>query len=148
MIKKLKANMPVRLAVILTALLLAANLLMGVSLVNRSKTALKSLIHNRMLDIANTAAHMLDGDTLETLTKEDRGTAPYQAVNDALAVFQENIELEYIYTVRALEDGSFVFLVDPTVKDPGEFGEPVVCTEALRKAALGRPAVDEVPYSD
>jgi len=138
----------VRLAVILTALLLAANLLMGVSLVNRSKTALKSLIHNRMLDIANTAAHMLDGDTLETLTKEDRGTAPYQAVNDALAVFQENIELEYIYTVRALEDGSFVFLVDPTVKDPGEFGEPVVCTEALQKAALGRPAVDEEPYSD
>ncbi len=148
MLKKLKDNMSVQLAVILSAVLLAANLLLGVSLVNRSKAALKSLIHSRMLDIANTAAHMLDGDTLERLTKEDQGTAPYQAVNDALAVFQENIELEYIYTVRALEDGSFVFLVDPTVADPGTFGDPVVSTEALQKAAQGSPAVDEEPYSD
>ena len=42
----------------------------------------------------------------------------------------------------------FVFMVDPTLDDPGEFGEPVVTTEALKKAAKGTAAVDEEPYTD
>ena len=39
-------------------------------------------------------------------------------------------------------------MVDPTLDDPGKFGEPVVTTEALKKAAKGTAAVDEEPYTD
>ncbi|MBP3723108.1 MAG: response regulator, partial [Selenomonadaceae bacterium] len=44
--------------------------------------------------------------------------------------------------------GEFTFSIDPTVKDPGEFGSPIVATDALRKAATGVTAVDDEPYTD
>ena len=66
----------------------------------------------------------------------------------ALVIFQDNIELCYIYAIQQLDDGSFAFSIDPTEKDPGQFGDPVVETKALRTASLGTPAVDDKPYRD
>ena len=62
-----------RLVIIFATLLLATNILLGVILVNNSRTTMKTLIDNRMLDIANSAAAMLNGDELENLKKEDKG---------------------------------------------------------------------------
>ena len=45
-------------------------------------------------------------------------------------------------------NGNYIFTIDPTTEDPAEFGEPVVCTEALCNASLGKPSVDDVPYED
>jgi signal transduction histidine kinase/CheY-like chemotaxis protein len=90
---------------------------------------------------------MINGDVLERLKKEDKDTPEYQQINDFLAVFQRNIDLKYIYCIRDLGNKNFVFSVDPA-PDPGEFGTPVVYTDALYKASLGESAVDENPYSD
>lgn len=137
-----------RLAIVISVLLLAANLLLGVILVGNSRTALKTLIDNRMLDISNTAADMLDGDVLARLTAEDTDTPEYKAVNDTLAVFQNNIDLRYIYCIYDNGDGNFTFGVDPTVEDPGVFGNPIVSTDALVSASKGTAAVDSKPYID
>ena len=137
-----------RFIIIISVLLLAANTVLGVVLATHSRTALKTLIDNRMLDISNSAADMIDGDVLESLTKDDVGTEPYQEINDTLAVFQENIDLRYIYCIIDLGNGEFAFSVDPTIDDPGEFGEPIVYTDALYTASLGEPAVDKEPYTD
>ncbi len=145
---KLKPGFAARLVIIISILLLSANLLMGMRLVNDSRKALKTLIQNRMLDISNTAADMLNGDDLMSLTKEDKGTPKYQAINDTLAIFQSNIDLRYIYCVRAKSEKEFVFTVDPTIEDPGEFGSPIVYTDALYRASKGTSAVDEEPYED
>ena len=137
-----------RLMLITAGLLLAANLILGTLLVNSSRSAMKALIQNRMLDISSSAADMLDGDTLESLRKEDKGTPAYQKINDTLAVFQENIDLKYIYCISEVGDGQFVFSVDPTIEDPGEFGSPIVYTDALYRASKGKPSVDDEAYSD
>ena len=63
---------------------------------------MKTLINNRMLDISKSAADMINGDVLERLQKEDKGTPEYQQINDFLAVFQRNIDLKYIYCIRDL----------------------------------------------
>ena len=47
--------------------LLIINICVGALLINQSSSALISLIQNRRLDISNTAASMLDGDTLGKL---------------------------------------------------------------------------------
>ena len=140
--------MTVRLAIITCLLLLAGNLLLGFVLMGNSRRAMKTLIDNRMLDIAKSAAGLLDGDALGALQAEDEGTEDYQKVNDSLKVFQDNIDLKYIYCVRPMEDGSFTFTVDPTVEDPGVFGDPVVATDALKQAGQGIDAVDKEPYTD
>ncbi len=147
--KKTKiSGFTIKMIIIIVAMLLATNILLGVILVGNSRTTMKTLIDNRMLDIANTAAAMLNGDELEQLKKEDKGTPPYQRVNDILAVFQDNIDLKYIYCISDAGNGNFVFSVDPTIEDPGEFGEPVVSTEALNKASKGSAVVDVEPYED
>lgn len=146
--KKRKSGFAAKNTVIIAVLFFIANIILGIVLINESRNALKTLIHNRMLDISNTAADMINGDELKALKKEDKGTAEYQKINDTLAVFQENIDLKYIYCIKPLDDTHFVFSVDPTIEDPGEFGSPIVYTEALAKAAKGTPSVDNEPYSD
>lgn len=146
--KKGVSGLTIRLAIIISILLLATSVLLGVVLATNSRKTMKSLIDNRMLDIAKTASALIDGDVLKSLKKEDKGQPNYQQVNDILARYQDNIDLKYIYCVSDAGNGNFVFSVDPTVVDPGEFGEPVEYTDALYTASKGTASVDEEPYED
>ena len=101
-----------------------------------------------MLDVANTAAYQLDGDYLKTMKAEDVGTDDYNRAMSVLRSFQENIQLDYIYALRANYDGSFTFTIDPDKDDPGEFGSDIEATDALRNAANGTPDVDKTAYTD
>ncbi|MCR4638676.1 diguanylate cyclase [Ruminococcus sp.] len=134
--------------IIALSLLLITNILMALTLSLLAKKDLREQIDQRMLDISNTAAYMLNGDELKYLQKEDEGTEPYTRALETLRAFQDNINLDYIYGIRAEADGSFTFTIDPAVEDPGEFGSPIVSTEALRSAANGIAAVDKKAYSD
>ncbi len=136
-------------AILLTAVfMLTTNMALGYVLTRQARNAMKTQINERMLDIVNTAAAMLDGDVLEHLTAEDEGTPEYKAVYEMLARFRDNIKLDYIYYVRPDGERSFSFGIDPDPANPGAFGSPVVYTEALYQASLGRPSVDEKPYED
>lgn len=134
--------------VMVSAFLIMLNVVLGVFMINRSQKAIITQIEGRMLDITNTAADMLNGDKLKNLKKEDYYTKDYQDALKTLAVFQSNIELEYIYCVHRVSDKEFVFSVDPTEDDPGEFGSPIVYTDALYQASLGKASVDKQPYAD
>lgn len=124
------------------------NVVFGYALIKESAKAMRTQINQRMLDISNTAAAMLNGDELEKLTADDDKSDEYQKVMNTLSYFQDNIELEYIYCIKQISDKEFVFSVDPTVDNPGEFGSPIVYTEALYSASKGVAAVDDVPYED
>lgn len=146
--KKNALNNPTVSVAIVAIFILTLNAILGFILIEQSSNSMKTLIQNRMLDISTTAADMLNGDELKKLKAEDKGTAEYQRVNDTLAYFQRNIELKYIYCIQKVGEREFVFSVDPTIEDPGEFGSPIVYTDALYLAGLGHPAVDEEPYTD
>lgn len=143
-----KLRFSTKTIVILSVVLILANVVLGLTLTFYNRQIMSTLIDERMLDIANTAADTVDGDILRKLTKDDYATPEYISQLDALRTFQENIELEYIYAIYADENDNYLFSVDPTVEDPGEFGTPVVRTSALEKAFGGEPAVDENPYED
>lgn len=137
-----------RAVVIVIVVLLLADGAAGALLLRQNRDNLRQQIDARMLDIANSAAALLDGDALGRLTAEDAGTPEYQAVYDTLATFQRHIDLAYIYGIRAGGDGTFSFTVDPDPVAPGEFGQPIVSTPALQAAAAGTPGVDAEPHSD
>lgn len=134
--------------IVICAFLLAVNVSLGYVLTRQSNKAMRSLIESRMLDVANTAASMLDGDALAKLEADDTNTPAYQSALRTLTSFEENIELEYIYCVRHLGDGNFVFMIDPDPEAPGAFGDHIPYTDALFQASLGKPAVDKEPYQD
>ena len=143
-----KLSMRAKAIVLAAVFMLATNAALGTALLFQARKAMKTQINERMLDVVNTAAAMLDGDVLERLTAEDVGEPEYQAVYDTLTRFLDNINLDYIYYVRDEGDKTFTFGIDPDPVAPGEFGAPVVYTDALYQASLGTPAVDEEPYED
>lgn len=142
-----KQNRKNRFLFLVIALLLLLNASLGFILIRQSGAKMIALIQGRMMDASNTAAAMLDGDLLSRVTADDVGTAPYQQVLDTLSYFQDNTNLDYIYCIRDLGDKNFVLSVDPTAED-GEYGAPVVYTDALYRASLGIPSVDDKPSQD
>lgn len=137
-----------RYIILLCAFLLVVNTTLGYVLTRESAKAIRAQIESRMLDVANTAAAMLDGDVLRELEAEDAGTQEYQSVFRMLTHFKQHIELEYIYCLRDMGNKEFVFMIDSDPDAPGSFGEHVPYTDALYAASLGTPAVDKEPYTD
>ena len=145
--ERFRAKRTSKYLVLMIVFLLAVNVTLGYFLMRQSTTSIIDLMQTRMLDISNTAAAMIDGDVLETVTPADAGTEGYESIMRTLLYFQDNIDLKYIYCIRDKGDGTFVFGLDPS-DDPGEFGSPVVYTDALFKASQGTPAADRECYQD
>ena len=145
---KKKIDTTSKYMVLLVTILFAVNFILGALLTYQSASAMKSQIGDRMLDIVNTAASMIDGDVLRDLTPNDKGDHGYETVIRTLREFSQNIELEYIYCIRDEGNKKFTFGLDPTALDPADFGSPVKYTDALYSASKGMPAVDDTPYKD
>ena len=145
--KKLRSRTTSQYLVILIVFLIFVNAFLGFLLSFQSASAMRAQIQGRMLDISNTAAAMLDGDTLRNISPENKGSPEYENVMKTLSYFQNNIELKFIYCIRDLGNKNFVFGLDPS-DDPGEFGSPITYTDALYRASKGTPSVDDVPYKD
>lgn len=129
-------------------LLLLTNVVTSVTLVTMSRKTLRQQIELHMLDISNTAASMIDGDTIAEMTNADVGSPEYEASLSELRKFQTNINLSYIYCIRRESEDKYIFVIDPDMEDPADFGEEITITDALRSAAGGRADVEKTPHSD
>ena len=144
----IKNSLRTKAILLVSLFMLVSNLALGTALMKQMRMATKTQIDERMLDVVNTAAAMLDGDILAKLDADDVGTPEYQQVYDTLARFRDNTNLEYIYYVRDMGDGQFTFGIDTDPDNPADFGSPVVYTDALYEASQGSAAVDDEPYED
>ena len=134
--------------ILISLLLLVANIVLGMIMMSQAKTALKTQIHDRMLDIARTAASMIDGDAYEKITQNNTEAKEYRTVYDTLSTFLNHTTVKYIYGIRKNDDGTFIFTIDPAPANAAVFGEAVQINDALLKAAEGTSAVTEEPYED
>ncbi|MBQ9383398.1 MAG: PP2C family protein-serine/threonine phosphatase [Ruminiclostridium sp.] len=130
------------------AFLVLVSATLGITLANLADRAIKSLISSWMLDIANTAAALLDGDVCRDVSPENEGEPGYEAVMKTLTGFQYSMDMSYIYLVQDKGDNNFVFGLDPTIEDYDDFGTPVAYTDALYTASKGTPAASLTAYKD
>lgn len=114
----------------------------------RARVGIRKAIQQRMLDISNCAAGSVDGDILGALDESTVGSPEYNGLYSRLAVFRDNVELEYVYTIKKVGEKDFIFTMDLDQVRPASYGDSVKYTEALASAGRGVAAVDEVPYSD
>ena len=84
----------------MSVLLILTNVILGVILMVQSINSVTSLVRKSMLNIVSTAAEIVNGDRLESLTEEDVGGPVFQEVKEELTAFQNNIDIEYIYAVK------------------------------------------------
>ncbi len=143
-----KLKLTTKYLILICSVLLLVNLVMGLVLARQSKQAMITLINDRMADISNTAAAALDGDVLEKITAQDVGSEEYNRILNTLRLFQDNADLEYIYTIQDQGNEEFAFIIDPDPVSPGAFGDPVVTTKALISASKGTAAIDEEAFQD
>ncbi len=148
MTERFKPRLASRYLIITVVFLFIVTVSLGYLLVGQTKKSIIALMQTRMLDISNTAASMIDGDALESVSPADEGSDEYESIMRTLRHFQNNIDLKYIYCIRDMGDGTFTFGLDPTVEDPGEFGSPIVYTDALYEASQGNAAADSIQYED
>ena len=137
---------------IVCVLLLVVSLVLGLALMSRSKKAMRQLIDQHMVSVADTAAAAIDGDVLESITAEDARTYSerYVQIINVLRMVQtaqESKDIKYIYTVKK-EGDHYVFTVDPDTIDPAEYGSRVVHTDMQDSAWAGKSGVDAEAYED
>ena len=103
-----------------------------------------------MLEMAQTAAALVDGDEIEGLTTYDQEneTPEYTHNYNILATFKTSSEdngadLAFIYCLVKNSEGTIVFSVDPSDEPGGFLTESPVITAAMEKAFTGVPGVDK-----
>ncbi len=143
-----KLSFTTRYVLLVGILLLIANTALGIVVLNESKASMRALINKDMLDIVNSAAGSIDGDELGALTEDDVDGPVFNKIKRQLLVFQNSVDIQFIYAVKQADEDHYVFTVDPDPVDPGEFGEEVLTTPALVEAAGGAPTVDSDPAAD
>ena len=148
--KKRRIAITTKYIILVCALLLVVNVVLGFVLIRQSGRSMNTLIRWHMLSVADTAAAALDGNALEALTEDDVGSAEFSRIAETLTKVinaQKDSDIKYIYATKKQGD-HFVFTVDPDPVSPGAFGEEVVYTPAQDTAWQGTSAVDESTYSD
>lgn len=143
-----------KIVLAVSAFLFLVDALLGSVLVIRTVDRMKRVIQGKILEIACSAANLLDGDHIEMLTYEDEEnkTELFMESYNILKAFKtssidDNAGLAYIYCVVE-KDGKYVFSVDPS-DDPGAFlEEETITTNALVAAFDGTAGFDDVSYED
>lgn len=133
----------------LAVMLLLGNCLLGFFSYSRSETALLQQIQSNAKNIAQCAAMSVSGDLLRTISEGEEGTESYNTVLEELALFRDNAEIEYIYTLRRTGEETFVFVVDSDPEEPADIGEECEVTDGLYTAFTEAvTAADEEPFTD
>ncbi len=133
----------------LAVLLLVGNGILGVMAYNHSKDSLFEQIQGNVENLAVSSAAHIDGELLQQIEIGEEGSEEYNVVLDQLAVFRDNAELEYIYTLRRLDDGTVVFVVDSDTEEPAAIGDECELTDALdRTFEEGVTLADDEPFTD
>lgn len=92
-----KISLTMQILMINAAILLVTTAVLGIVTTIMSEGTMVTLVKQRMIDIANAAAANVDGDVLETLSDGDQETEEFAECLDAIDLFRENTDLEYIY---------------------------------------------------
>ena len=134
--------------IIVVAIYLAVILGLAIFSAVRSHRIMDELLSKEMIEVARSAATLVDGDELIRIGEEDVDTPAYQQIYDTLTVFMKKTGAQYVYAVRHLPSGRYTFIMDTDPDDPGKFGEPVIGTPAMDEASAGTPSVDDQAFED
>ena len=127
-----KISMFNQLFLFLAILLLLGNGILGMLAYSRSQASLFQQIQMNAMNISQCAASNISGDILQTIVPGDEESETYAIIMNQLALFRDNAEIEYIYTLRHNVNDSFEFAVDSDLEEPASIGDECEESDALR----------------
>ena len=142
-----KLSMTVKLIVILLAMLLVSDVVLGIIIYNRSYSSLESQIRTSAENTAKCVAASVDGSLVSQIEDGDQESEAYQGLHEPLTMFLDNAGVEYVYTIKKGGSG-YVYVVDSDPEEPGVAGDEFDDSgEALEKAYAGETTSGD-PYTD
>ncbi len=147
--KTRKYTFTIKIIIVAIVVFTITILLIAYLSITQSRSTVNSLMENRMLNTANSASAMVDGDDIKLLQGEisDSGKEPFHRVIAVLTPFYKAVGLKYIYAIKKLDNGYGV-VADPDFESEDEYGELIEVTPALESAFSGVPAADHVATED
>lgn len=153
--KKRKLNSVTLIIILISVFMVLLDGGIGAFFTIKSINDTKILVQGKMLDLACSAAYMLDGEELKELTEDDykNKTTIYVNAYETLDGFKtsnsrNSAEFAYIYLLKQVDEDTFIFTVDVDKEAPAEYGRETVYTKALAEAGKGTPAFDDYAYID
>lgn len=146
-----RISVTMKLIIGIIVFLIASDLLIGITIYNRSKSLLVKQIKDNALHTSACVAASVDGAELELVGNDESfvGTDEYNNILDSLVVFRDNSDVEYVYTIRKNDEGVSVFVVDSDPEEPGlpgeDFGDD---SDDVERAYGGESVVNKEPYTD
>ena len=147
--KTKKFTFTIKILIVAIVVFTITILLIAYLSITQSRSTVNSLMENRMLNTANSASAMVDGDDLKELVGDisDSGKEPFHRIISVLTPFYKAVGLKYIYAIKKLDNGYGV-VADPDFESEDEYGEIIEVTPALESAFEGAPAADHVVTED
>ena len=139
-----KVRFSSKLFVIIMLLLIISDVTIGSVIYNRAKAALLDQIKDNAMNIARCVAASLDGSLFDEInTADDMDSDAFNEIYDTLTVFFENGGVEYVYTIKADDNGNFIYAVDSDPEEPADAGEEFETDPETLFAAGGETAITE-----
>ena len=143
-----KISITNQVLLLMSALLLVSDLILGAFIYQRTASLLITQIKDNAKNTAKCVGAAVDGNLFVQVPDEGREGEAFQKVLEELVLFRDNSGVEYVYTLRKNEKGTLEFVVDSDPDNPGELGQAVEDSEAIEAVFLGEVTVDDEPYTD
>ena len=143
-----KISISIKLVIGVLLVFLLSDLCIGFIVYNKSKGLLENQIKDNALNIASCAAASIDPALFVSVEPGDEeGSENYETIRSALSVFFDNAGVEYVYSVKASDNG-VVYVVDSDPEEPGLPGDEFEYDDDTFIALSGSKVVNKEPYTD
>ena len=133
--KNRKMGIATKIFLMMTILIILSDTVLGLIIYKSMTTTMERQLKSHAESIAASSAAHLDGETFSKI--EEEGSDEFEEIYDELAIFRDNGDTEYVYTVRLRADGSPEYVVDSDPDEPAALGEDFECEEALNEGFAG-----------
>lgn len=138
-----KISIFVKLMLMISAIIIVSCLGIGLVTYYNEKSDLIEQNKNSGMELAACASALVDGDAFDTIEPGMEETDAYMTIYDELSSFRDNSSMEYVYTMKLLEDGTLVFVVDTDPEEPADIFEEYEMLDGIALALDGEVAADE-----
>ena len=133
--KNRKMGIATKIFLMMTILIILSDTVLGLIIYKSMTNTMERQLKSHAESIAASSAAHLDGETFSKI--EEEGSDEFKEIYDELAIFRDNGDTEYVYTVRLRADGSPEYVVDSDPDEPAALGEDFECEEALLDGFAG-----------
>lgn len=145
--KTRKMGITRQMCLIISALILLGDIVLGAALSNRIQSMLLRNIRQNALHISNCAAAGVDPYEMKDVYEKGQDSEYWNSVYEDLSVYLENGGVEYVYTAGMI-DGRFGFILDTDPEEPGLYGDGIEPDFDSESALKGTASVNEKPFTD